>query len=92
LVSLGILTTIKNRHRRGYYYLLPHKVKGESWTVSIAKQVASLPPEVHEYKSLKQFLADEKAKPRFTERELRLVKADMRRWVTEERDAALATY
>lgn len=82
LASLSVIEVVKTR--RGYYYILPHKAKGVPWVASIARQVASLPPAVHEYKSLKQFLAEERAKPRFTARELRKVKADLNRWGEEE--------
>ena len=76
LISLSVLIVVRTRH--GYHYILPHKVKGLAWVKSIANQVANLSPAVHEYKSLKAFLAEERAKPRFTYRELRKVKADIR--------------
>lgn len=84
LVSLSLLIVIRKK-RRGYYYLLPHKAKGKSWADSIADCVANLPPAVHEYKSLKAFLAEERLKPRFTDRELRKVKQDIREWGEESR-------
>lgn len=79
LASLGVLLVIRKGRRD--YYVLPHKVKGEKWAASIARQVASLPPTVHEHKTLKQFLAEERSKPRFTARELRKVKADIKRCI-----------
>lgn len=85
LASLGILVIVRKGRRN--YYLLPHKVKGLAWVKSIAKQVASLPPAVHEYKTLKAFLAEERLKPRFTDRELRKVKQDIREWGKEARDS-----
>lgn len=83
LASLGILIVVRQGRRN--HYILPHKVKGQSWSESIARQVASLPASVHEYKSLKAFLAEERAKPRFTSRELRKVKADIKEWGQEAR-------
>jgi biotin operon repressor len=85
LASLGLVQVIRRGRRN--YYLLPHKAKGMAWADSIRECVASLPPDVHVYKSLKQFLAEERGKARFTDRELRRVREDMRTWADESDEA-----
>ena len=85
LVSLSLVTVIKEGRRN--YYLLTHKAKGKALADSIRIGIKELPPCVHEYKTLKAFLAEERAKPKFTERELRKVKQDIKEWGGEVRVA-----